>query len=94
MPKLKTKICPHCGPDPIPISRFGKNRSRPDGLQDYCRLAANEYNKKQREKNKAHNAKRKCQIKCKRQKTSMWQCLEENVRRKVIEECLGCEVEE
>lgn len=43
-PSLGTKVCRHCGPDPIPISCFGKNSSKPDGLQDYCRVAQRNHN--------------------------------------------------
>ena len=35
------KRCPHCGTGDL--AAFGKNRSRPDGLQSWCRVCMNEW---------------------------------------------------
>jgi len=48
---ILTKRCPHCGPQPL--SKFGKNAARDDGLQDYCRVAQQVYNTNNRRKNGA-----------------------------------------
>ena len=47
----QTKDCPHCGPQPL--SAFGKNATKPDKLQDYCKIAQRLYNANNRRKNGA-----------------------------------------
>lgn len=44
----ETKHCPKCDQDK-PLDTFGKNRSRPDGLQAWCKLCSK---KNQRERRK------------------------------------------
>jgi len=49
--ETQMKACSHCGPQPL--SAFGKNAARDDGLQDYCKVAQRGYNANNRRKNGA-----------------------------------------
>lgn len=49
--KTQTKDCPHCGP--LPVADFGKNKTKPDSLQDYCRTCQRNHNANNRRKNGA-----------------------------------------
>ena len=33
---VETKVCPRCGRE-LPVTKFYKNKSRPDGLSSYCK---------------------------------------------------------
>lgn len=48
-----TKRCPRCK-ETLPVSSFGRNRYRPDGLADYCHVCKLEV---QREQSRARHAK-------------------------------------
>jgi len=57
----ETKRCPRCDTDK-PLSEFAKNRSRPDGLQNYCKKCASlavQMSKRNTRKVEAHEQKLK-----------------------------------
>lgn len=47
----KTKRCPRCGRE-LSLDHFGKNSSKPDGLNNYCRECSSEVQKEWRERKK------------------------------------------
>lgn len=58
---MVVKHCPSCDLDK-PLDEFGKNRSRPDGYQNYCKTCASlavQRSKRNTRKNKAHTDKLK-----------------------------------
>ncbi len=46
---MESKLCPDCG-EPRPVSEFAKNRSRPGGLQAYCKVHSSQRFKQRRQK--------------------------------------------
>ena len=45
--KCSTKLCPRCQSDK-PVGEFGRNRTRGDGLQGYCKVCTREYTREYR----------------------------------------------
>lgn len=50
---METKLCTKCG-KVKPISEFGKNKSKKDGLQSHCKECVREYKKKHYSENKEY----------------------------------------
>lgn len=48
---METKLCTKCG-QVKPVSEFGKNKSKKDGLQSHCKECVKIYKKKHYEENK------------------------------------------
>src|SRR5690606_4483194 len=52
METMATKRCPRCKQE-LPVTEFGQNQSKKDGLQSYCRECYRAYNRERRKKNAA-----------------------------------------